>query len=219
VANRLKSGSILRFFGHCLLAASAGGSLNSDGEIKTCLTIKVLFGLQLRQTTGCVESLLRLVGLDGVVPDFNALCRRQRTLNVSLPYRGCIAPLNQLKESTGIKAEGEGEDQPSPDLCYKAPRKGNFAKVAICALQPSGLRRGPAPRLTCSHLIIQSDRRTAASPFTTFVPGAAVAGAQAQRAGSGHSLLRGEWTVAMARRPKITVSAAQRRDDGDDDTS
>lgn len=36
----------------------------SDAAIQTCLTVKVLFGLPLRQTTGFVESLLRLVGLD-----------------------------------------------------------------------------------------------------------------------------------------------------------
>jgi len=36
----------------------------SDAAIQTCLTIKVLFGMPLRQTTGFVESLLRLVGLD-----------------------------------------------------------------------------------------------------------------------------------------------------------
>jgi hypothetical protein len=36
----------------------------SDAAIQTCLTMKVLFGMALRQTTGFVESLLRLVGLD-----------------------------------------------------------------------------------------------------------------------------------------------------------
>ena len=35
----------------------------SDGAIQTCLTLKVLFGMPLRQTTGFVQSLLRLVGL------------------------------------------------------------------------------------------------------------------------------------------------------------
>ena len=81
----------------------------SDAAIQTCLTLKVLFGLPLRQTTGFVESLLRMVGLDWVVPDFSTLCRRQKELNVSLPYRGRTGPLNLLIDSTGIKAEGEGE--------------------------------------------------------------------------------------------------------------
>ena len=36
----------------------------SDTAIQTCLTMKVLFGMALRQTRGFVESLIRLVGLD-----------------------------------------------------------------------------------------------------------------------------------------------------------
>ena len=36
--------------------------------IQTCLTMKVLFGMALRQTTGFVESLLRLIDLAWVVP-------------------------------------------------------------------------------------------------------------------------------------------------------
>jgi hypothetical protein len=81
----------------------------SDAAIQTCLTLKVLFGMPLRQTTGFVQSLLRLVGLDWAAPDFSTLCRRQQTLNVSLPYRGSTRPLNLLIDSTGIKLEGEGE--------------------------------------------------------------------------------------------------------------
>ncbi len=81
----------------------------SDAAIQTCLTMKVLFGMALRQTTGFVESLLRLVGLDWTVPDFSTLSRRQKTLAVTIPYRGSQGPLNLLIDSTGIKAEGEGE--------------------------------------------------------------------------------------------------------------
>lgn len=68
----------------------------NDAAIHTCLTLKVLFGMPLRQTAGFAESLLRLVGLDWAVPDFSTLCRRQKTLNVRLPYRGGTGPLNLL---------------------------------------------------------------------------------------------------------------------------
>ena len=81
----------------------------SDAAIQACLTLKVLFGMLLRQTTGFVQSLLHLVGLDWSAPDFSTLCRRQKTLNVSLPYRGAKGPLNLLIDSTGIKVEGESE--------------------------------------------------------------------------------------------------------------
>lgn len=81
----------------------------SDAAIQTCLTMKVLFGIALRQTTGFVESLLQLTGLDWAVPDFSTLSRRQRTLKVRIPYQGSGGPLHLLVDSTGIKVEGEGE--------------------------------------------------------------------------------------------------------------
>jgi hypothetical protein len=56
----------------------------------------VLFGLPLRQTAGFVESLLERVGLDCSVPDFSTLCRRQRTLSVTIPYKGSSGPLHLL---------------------------------------------------------------------------------------------------------------------------
>lgn len=80
-----------------------------DAAIQACLTLKVLFGMPLRQTTGLVESLLKLVGLSWEVPDFSTLCRRQKMLGVAIPYRGGTGPLTLLIDSTGIKAEGEGE--------------------------------------------------------------------------------------------------------------
>jgi hypothetical protein len=43
------------------------------------------------------------------VPNFSTLCRRQKALSVAIPYKGSAGPLHLLKDSTGIKAEGEGE--------------------------------------------------------------------------------------------------------------
>ena len=82
---------------------------DGDAAIQTCLTMKVLFGMALRQTTGFVESLLHLIGLDWAVPDFSTLSRRQKTLAVNIPFRGSQEPLHLLIDSTGIKVEGEGE--------------------------------------------------------------------------------------------------------------
>lgn len=80
-----------------------------DAAIETCLTMKVLFGMALRQTTGFVQRLLRLIGLDWAVPDFSTLSRRQKTLKVNIPHRGSDGPLHLLVDSPGIKVEGEGE--------------------------------------------------------------------------------------------------------------
>ena len=83
----------------------------SDAAIQFCLTIKVLFKLPLRQTTGMVASLLGMANLDWAVPDYSTLCRRQKTLAVQIPYRRADGPLNLLVDSTGIKFPGDGEWQ------------------------------------------------------------------------------------------------------------
>ena len=78
----------------------------SDAAIQFCLTIKSLFGLPLRQTTGFVESLRRLTW---PIPDYSTLCRRQKTITVDIPYRPSEKGLHLLVHSTGIKMLGEGE--------------------------------------------------------------------------------------------------------------
>jgi len=83
----------------------------SDAAIQFCLSIKVLFGLALRQTVGMVASLLRLAGLDWPVPDYSTLCRRQSTVTVQIPFRRSDGNLNLLADSTGVKMRGDGEWQ------------------------------------------------------------------------------------------------------------
>ena len=80
-----------------------------DAAIQTCLTMKVLFGMTLRQTTGFVESLLRLIDLDWAVPNFNTLSRRQKTLKVDIPYRGSAGPLHLFVDIEPASATGSSE--------------------------------------------------------------------------------------------------------------
>lgn len=80
-----------------------------DASIQACLTLKALFGLPLRQTTGQVASLLELAKLDWPVPDFSTLCRRQMDLTVTISYRRRAGALHLLVDSTEIKVLGEGE--------------------------------------------------------------------------------------------------------------
>jgi Transposase DDE domain len=47
-----------------------------DAAIQFCLSFKVLFKLQLRQTTGIVASLLKMADPDRAVPNHTTLCRR-----------------------------------------------------------------------------------------------------------------------------------------------
>ena len=75
-------------------------SVYSDAALQTYFTMKVLCGMALRQTTGFVESLLHLIGLDWAVPDFSTLSRLQKTLAVIIPFRGSQGPLHLLIDSS-----------------------------------------------------------------------------------------------------------------------
>ena len=72
------------------------------------MTLKVLFGLVLRQVTGLVASRLKLAKLDWPVSDYTTLCRRQKTLAVTFGGRPSSGGLHLLVDSTGIKMTGEG---------------------------------------------------------------------------------------------------------------
>jgi hypothetical protein len=52
---------------------------------------------------------LKLAKLDWPVPDFSTLCRRQKSLTVTIPYQLGQGSLHLLVDSTDIKAMGEGE--------------------------------------------------------------------------------------------------------------
>ena len=92
----------------------------SDAAIQFCLSIKVLFGLALRQTIGMVGSLLKMAGLDWPVPDFSTLCRRQSTVTIQIPYRRSGGNLNLLVDSPGVKIRG-GEQGPGPQCGRVSP--------------------------------------------------------------------------------------------------
>jgi hypothetical protein len=88
----------------------------SDAAVQTCLTMKVLFGMALRQTTGFVESLLCLIGLDWDVPDFSTLSRRQKTLAANIPHLGSQGPRHLLIPSRALQrntlpGSGQHRDQ------------------------------------------------------------------------------------------------------------
>ena len=84
----------------------------SDQAMEWMLTMRVLFGLPLRQTQGFIHSLLELMGLALVVPDYSTLSRRQGTLAVVLPKKQPdrpASPMHLVVDSTGLKVYGEGE--------------------------------------------------------------------------------------------------------------
>ena len=53
----------------------------SNIAIETCLTLRTIYKLPLRQTQGLMRSIARLMGVDIPVPDFSTLSRRGLGLN------------------------------------------------------------------------------------------------------------------------------------------
>ena len=84
----------------------------SDSTMEWMLTMRVLFGLPLRQTQGFIQSLLDLMGLALAVPDYSTLSRRQGHWAVALPKKqpaSPASPMHLVVDSTGLKVYGEGE--------------------------------------------------------------------------------------------------------------
>jgi hypothetical protein len=82
----------------------------ADVAIQVCLSVKIVFGLPLRQTQGFVSSVLALLNLDLPTPDYSTLSRRQSDLAVALPRsRSGEEPIHVVIDSTGLKVFGEGE--------------------------------------------------------------------------------------------------------------
>ena len=125
----------------------------SAAAIQTCLTLRALFGLPLRQVTGMVASLLALAGLDWPVPDYSTLCRRQKGLLVAIAHRPGTVALHLLIDNTGIKAEGCGEwcakkHGPSKPRKWRKVHLGIDAEtLEIRAIEVTGAGVGDAPML------------------------------------------------------------------------
>ena len=82
----------------------------SNIAIETCLTLRTIYKLPLRQTQGLMRSIARLMGVDIPVPDFSTLSRRG--LGLRLPAKPRVdrtEPIHLTMDSTGLKIFGEGE--------------------------------------------------------------------------------------------------------------
>ena len=104
----------------------------SDIAIQTCLTIKVLFNLPLRQTQGFMQSIITLAKLDWEAPNYSTLSRRQQNIDIVIPHQPAPKGLHLLIDSTGLKIVGAGE------WCYKkhgeqTPRQWRKVHIGIDA--------------------------------------------------------------------------------------
>ena len=84
------------------------------------MTLRVVFGLPLRQSEGFLDSLLSLMGLDLKAPDHTTLSRRNRIVEVPPLTRAHDGPIHLIVDSTGLKIRGCGEWNAHK---YKASKK------------------------------------------------------------------------------------------------
>lgn len=80
----------------------------ADVAIETCLIVKVLFNLPLRQCEGLVTDLFGLLKIKIQVPCYTQVCRRQRSLDVKLKH-SVMGSIHVVIDGTGLKVFGEGE--------------------------------------------------------------------------------------------------------------
>ena len=86
----------------------------TDELIEFALTIRELFRLPLRQTTGFVEFLFKVMGIDSSAPDYTTISKRMAVIKVRYQKKAnkCNVDSNGivlLIDSSGFKVFGEGE--------------------------------------------------------------------------------------------------------------
>jgi IS5 family transposase len=81
---------------------------SSDMAIECLLTLRAVSHLTLRATEGFARSLFALMAVDLDVPDYSTLCRRAKSVRITLPKKA-EGPLHLILDSTGLKVYGEGE--------------------------------------------------------------------------------------------------------------
>lgn len=87
-----------------------GQARYSDLAIEICLTLRLVFGLPLRQTQGSVRSIARLTGASFSAPCFSTLSRRGAGVKKGDRKRSPVdEPMHLVVDSTGLKVFGAGE--------------------------------------------------------------------------------------------------------------
>lgn len=82
----------------------------SDDAILMLLTLREVFKLTLRSLEGFAKSVLRLMGLDLLIPSYTQISRRAQTLHKRIQRLFCgKKKCDIIFDSTGLKVYGEGE--------------------------------------------------------------------------------------------------------------
>lgn len=100
--------SLDQWFNHSLSGSRGRSNKYSDAAILTCLTLREVYNLPLRQSQGLVRSLFQLLSIDLTAPHYSILSRRAGRLEVKLsPHPEKIKHL--VFDASGLKVFGEGE--------------------------------------------------------------------------------------------------------------
>jgi transposase len=117
-ASLIRRGSVTFWFSEDAIAnwkpdissKSRGGQQQySELAIQTCLTMRLIYGLALRQTEGFVNSLIGLLGADINCPDHTTMSRRTANLEVITDSLKQDGHIDILIDSTGLKVFGMGQ--------------------------------------------------------------------------------------------------------------
>ncbi len=81
----------------------------SDHAIETVLTLRLIFGLPLRQAEGFLRSVLSVMRVKLDTPDHTTLSRRSQHLAVEFHRAPANEPIHLIVDSSGLSVVGEGE--------------------------------------------------------------------------------------------------------------
>ena len=115
----------------------------SNLAIRTALTLRVVFGLPLRQTEGFLDSLLSLMSRDLKAPDHTTLSRRNQIVVVPPLTRAHDGPIDLIVDSTGLKILGRGEWNAHKHKASKKRR--DWRKLSVTMVYPPPFHQGNSP--------------------------------------------------------------------------
>ena len=107
----------------------------SNLAIRTALTLRVVFGLPLRQTEGFLDSLFSLMSRDLKAPDHTTLSRRNQIVVVPPLTRAHDGPIDLIVDSTGLKILGRGEWNAQKHKASKKRRDWRKLHIGVDAVE------------------------------------------------------------------------------------
>ena len=91
-----------------------GQPVYSDLAIEAGLTVRLVYGLALRQTEGFLQSISALLDLGLRIPDHTTLSRRSKNLIMRIPVPANDGPLHIMIDSTGLRVHSGNMPGSSP---------------------------------------------------------------------------------------------------------